>query len=264
MQKNAPKLSVIVPAYKQENTIVKDIKNIISTLEQIRYEWELIVVVDGKLDKTYEKASAVKHSNLKVISYQKNHGKGYAVRYGVARSSGDLIAFLDAGMEINPNGISLLLEHLQWYKADVIVGSKRHQASHVHYPMFRRFLSFGFQMLVYFLFNLRIRDTQVGLKVFRRKVLEDVLPRLLVKRYAFDVELLAVANYLGYKRIYEAPIELNYKFGLPNAGNWKAIRSTFIDTLAIFYRLKIRHYYSNNNKRKWVYDPDLDLRVNVG
>jgi len=258
------KLSVIVPAFKQEKSVTADLKNIVNTLKQIRYPFELIVVVDGREDGTYEQAKKLENEFVKVYGFEKNRGKGYAVRYGMARSSGDIIAFLDSGMEINPNGISLLLEHLEWYKADVIVGSKRHPASKVNYPLFRRILSLSYQILVFLLFGLKIKDTQVGLKVFRRKVLEDVLPRLLVKRYAFDVEMLAVAHYLGYKRIFEAPVEIEYNFSLAQAAKWDTVLNMLIDTLAIFYRLRILNYYSNKNKRKWRYDPELEFKVNVG
>ncbi len=258
------KLSVIVPAFKQADSVTADIKNIINTLKQIRYSWELIVVVDGKEDETYNRAKKLESEQIRVYGFEKNRGKGYAVRYGMARSSGDIIAFLDSGMEINPNGISMLLEHLEWYRADVVVGSKRHPASKVNYPFFRRILSLGYQILVFLLFGLRIRDTQVGLKVFRRGVLEDVLPRLLVKRYAFDVEMLAVAHYLGYKRIFEAPVELEYNFSLAAAAKWSNILNMLVDTFAIFYRLKILNYYSDKNKRKWRYDPELEFKVNVG
>ena len=259
------KLSVIVPAYKQEKTIKKDIENIENVLEQIRYDYEMIVVVDGKVDKTFENAKKVRSKRVKVVGYKKNHGKGYAVRYGMARSTGEYIAFIDAGMELDPNGLSMALEHLEWYDADIIVGSKRHPASQVYYPPLRKFLSFGYQMLNFCLFGLRVRDTQAGLKIFRRKVLEKVLPRLLVKRYAFDVEILAVARWLGFNRIYEAPIKLSYNFtDLIHASDWKSVLHMVWDTLAVFYRLRILRYYDDRNKRRWKYDPDLNFRVNVG
>lgn len=257
-------LSVIVPAYKQEKTIAEDLRRIEEVLKQIRYDYEVICVVDGKVDKTFESAERIESAKIKVVGYRKNRGKGYAVRYGMARARGDLIAFIDSGMDIDPNGISMILEHVEWYDADIIVGSKRHPASEVDYPFPRRLLSLATQIMVWVLFGLRVRDTQAGLKIFRRKVLESVLPRLLLKRFAFDVELLAVARRLGYRRIYEAPVKVSHKFSSavkifgPN-GIWRA----FLDTLAVFYRLKILQYYDDKSKRKWVYDKELDMKVNV-
>lgn len=263
-------ISVIVPTFKQENTIVNDLTRIKNVLDKLRYETELICVVDGKVDDTFDNAKkfAKKYDKVKVIGYETNKGKGYAVRFGMAESKGDIIGFMDSGMDINPNGLSLLLEHFEWYKADVIVGSKRHPVSKVDYPWQRRILSIGYQVLVRVLFGLKIKDTQVGMKFFRREVLEKVLPRVLVKAYAFDIEILAVANNLGFKRIYEAPVEIKLNFGgnsdITSQKFIRTIFAMFLDTLAVFYRLYILHYYSDHNQRKWRFDPELNFRVNLG
>lgn len=262
-------ISVIVPCYKQEKTIVRDLKRIKGVLNKLRYPAELICVVDGKVDGTFEKALrfAKKNDNVKAIGYDTNRGKGYAIRFGMAESKGDIVAFIDAGMDINPNGLSMLLEHFEWYDADIIIGSKRHPVSKVDYPWKRRILSMGYQFLVWLLFGLKVKDTQVGMKFFRREVLEKVLPRLLVKRFAFDVEILAVANYLGYKRIFEAPIDVTLSFGgtstITSQRFIRTVLAMLLDTLAVFYRLQILGYYSNKNKRKWRFDPELNFRVNI-
>ncbi len=108
----------------------------------------------------------------------------------------------------------------------------------------------------------------MGMKFFRREVLEKVLPRLLVKRFAFDVEMLAVANDLGYKRIFEAPIDVTLGFGgastITSQRFLRTVIAMFLDTLAVFYRLKILRYYSDENKRKCRFDPELNFRINVG
>ncbi len=263
-------ISVIVPCYKQEKTIVRDLSRIKGIIDNLRYPAELICVIDGRVDRTFEKASkfAKKYSDVKVIGYDTNKGKGYAIRFGMAESKGDIVAFIDSGMDLNPNGLSMLLEHFEWYDADIIVGSKRHPVSKVNYPWQRRILSIGYQFLVWLLFGLKVKDTQVGIKFFKRKVLEKVLPRLLVKRFAFDVEILAVANYLGYKRIFEAPVDVSLRFGgTSTITSQKFLRTVLvmlIDTLSVFYRLKVLRYYSDKNKRKWRFDPELQFRVNVG
>ncbi len=259
-------LSVIVPVYKQEKTIGVDLRQINRALSQTRFAYEIIAVVDGKkIDRSFEEAKKVRLSCLRVIGYPDNRGKGYAVRYGMARARGKRVAFIDAGMDIDPNGISMILEHMEWYGADIIVGSKRHPASQVDYPLLRRFYSFSYHFLVRLLFGLRLKDTQTGLKVFRREVLEKVLPRLLVKRFAFDVELLAVARYLGFKKIYEAPVKLNKKrFQFSSTIKFRDGFWALWDTLAIFYRLKILRYYRDGNRRRWRYDKNLKMRINIG
>ncbi len=263
-------ISVIVPVYKKEKTIVKDLKRIYEVLQRLRYPTELICVIDGKIDKSFEKALKLtkKYPNLKVMGYETNKGKGYAIRFGMSQSHGDIVGFIDSGMDLNPNGLAMLLEHFEWYEADIIVGSKRHLVSKVEYPWQRKILSFGYQMLVFVLFGLRIRDTQVGMKFFRREVLEKVLPRLLVKEFAFDVEILAVSNYLGFKRIFEAPIDIKLELGgmssITNKTFLRIAVAMMMDTLAVFYRLKILRYYADGNRRKWRFDPELNFRVNIG
>lgn len=265
---NQKLVTIIIPAYKQENTIVKDVSRIVDVMTNTRWAFEVIVVIDGFVDKTYEKAKKLERMDVKVIGYQTNKGKGYAIRYGMARALGDYILFIDSGMDIDPNGISMILEHMEWYGADVMVGSKRHLASKVSYPFIRRMYSWVYQIFVRILFGLKIKDTQSGLKVYKREVLEKVLPRLLVKEFAFDVEMLAVSRYLGFKKIYESPIYIDWKRNNSSFGPFlfmeKNIRNMIVDTLAVFYRLKILRYYSDKSKRKWVYDKELDLNVNTG
>lgn len=255
-------VSLIIPAYKQERTILRDLTRIKGVMDQLRYDYEVIVVVDGILDKTYQKAKTIKSSKVKIIGYKETSGKGHAVKFGMWRAKGDIIAFIDAGMDINPNSISMLLEHLEWYNAHIIVGSKLHPVSKVNYPSERKLLSFGYRLLVKVLFGLSIRDTQVGIKLFRRKVLEKVLPRLLVKKYAFDIELLVVARYLGFKRIYEAPVELKLRgnSSITSKDILSIILNMLWDTLAVFYRLNIKHYYDTKNRKQWKFDPESMLR----
>lgn len=256
MQKNDSKklLSVIVPAYKQGRTIKKDLENIDRTLKTglpKDYDYEIICVVDGYFDNTASEAKKVKSTKVKVYGYEKNMGKGYAVRYGMKYAKGALISFLDAGMDISPAGIMMLMDHMKWYNADIIVGSKRHPVSQVNYPLTRYIFSVGYHLGVRVLFGLPLTDTQSGIKIFKRKVVEKILPRLLVKTYAMDIEMLAVARYLGFKRIYEGPIEVHFDKTNSNI-NWKTIFRMLWDTVAVFYRLYILHYYDDKNQPNWI------------
>jgi len=246
-------LSVIVPAYRQEKTIKRDLLNIINTLENGLHniDFEIICVVDGKLDNTFNEAEKVKSKHLKVYEYKENQGKGYAVRFGMSKAKGDLISFLDAGMDISPKGIMMLMAHMDWYNADIIVGSKKHPASRVNYPFLRKVLSLGYHIGVKILFGLDLMDTQSGIKIFRREVVDKILPRLLVKTYAMDIEMLAVAKYFGFERIYEGPIEVTFDKST-SAIRWDTSFWMAWDTLAVFYRLKILHYYDDSNKKNWL------------
>ena len=267
-------ISVVVPAYKKESTIISDITRLYKTLSETRFNFELIIVEDGKLDDTEKVFLAHLESSpdlakkVTFVGYKTNKGKGYAVRYGMARAKGDYIAFIDAGMEIDPSGISILIEHMLWYSADIMVGSKRHPASKTNISNIRRIYSWGYYNLVKLMFGIQVTDTQTGLKVYKREVLEKVLPRLLVKEYAFDIELLAVARRLGYKRIFDAPVEIHLDVTSDSKITSfifnKAIRSMLLDTCAVFYRLHILKYYDDESSRQWKFDEELMMRVNTG
>ena len=247
------KISIILPAYKQEKTIREDIESLKRSLVELPMIFEIIVVIDGNMDKTYDAIKDLRSKNIKIYMYEKNEGKGFAVKYGMRKAHGDVIGFIDAGMDISPASISMLINHMIWYDADVIVGSKLHPVSQVEYPFIRKILSWGWRTLTHLLFGFKVRDTQVGLKIFKRKVAKYVFPRLLVKKFAFDVEMLAVAYTLGYKRIFEAPIKLNFKgaSSITSIGLWKVISLMVLDTLAIFYRIRIIRYYRKSNRKNW-------------
>jgi len=244
-------LTVVVPAYKKERTIKADLELIVKTLMDglpQEYDYEIICVVDGRLDATEERAKKVKSEKIKVLGYKENRGKGYAVRYGMKEAKGDVVSFLDAGLEISPKGIMMLMAHMDWYNADIIVGSKRHPASRVNYPLKRKIFSVGYHFGIKLMFGLPLRDTQSGIKIFRREVVDAILPRLLVKRYAMDIEMLAVAKHLGFDRIYEAPIEVHFDKSTTTI-DWKTVFRMAWDTLGVFYRLRVLHYY--DDKSRW-------------
>ena len=238
-------ISLIIPAYRQEQTIVKDIKNINNVLSNLPVGHELIVVVDGFIDRTLEKVNKIKNIEVKALGYEKNTGKGFAIKYGVEKAKGDIIGFIDAGMDLNPSEISIMLDIMDWNSADIVVGSKLHPESKVSYPFVRKILSWGYRTLTHILFGFKVRDTQVGLKLFKKKVAKDVFSKIIVKKFAFDIEVLAVAYKLGYTKIYEAPIKLNLKSAssITSSNFWNVIFWMLWDTAAVFYRLKILRYY---------------------
>ncbi len=263
---NNPFISVIVPCFQKEKEIKYDIQEIDRVMKRFSFPFEIIVVVDGMTDKTFENAKKIKSQHVKVYGYATNKGKGYAIRYGMVRSRGGIVGFIDSGRDLSPAGIPMLVNKLLKEDADIVIGSKRHVYSRVKYPLDRKIISWFGQLLIKLLFGLDIKDTQVGMKFFKRKVLDDVLPRLLVKRFAFDIEILAVAKHLGYRKIYEAPVEITYNFesSVLSQSLFKVLVDTLIDTLAIYYRLAILRYYDNGNRRRWKYDPDLDFNINIG
>lgn len=240
------RLSIVIPAYNENEIILETLKECIFSLNGVKPE--LIVVDDGSLDGTLEKVQkfAKENRNVKVVTYGGNQGKGYAVKYGFQHATGDLVAFIDADLNLHPRQIITLMKYMEKYDVDVVVGSKRHPKSKVNYPFERRVLSDIYYIFVKTLFGIPVKDTQVGLKLYKREVLEDVLPKVMVKRYAFDIEILANAHRLGYK-IMESPVELKMSFG--SHVNMKAIWNMLVDTSAVFYRMKILKYYDEKKSQ---------------
>lgn len=235
------KLSVIVPAYREGGHIHENLGKLLRELDLLGRTFEVIVVSDGNTDETAREAERVVSPHIKVIEYNRNMGKGYALRCGVAHSSGELVTFIDADMELDPRYIRGFIAVMESFDCDAVVGSKRHPMSNVHYPPARRFQSLVYQVLIRTLFHVKVRDTQTGLKLFRRRVLEEVVPLLAIKRFAFDLELLVVARQLGYKKVMEAPVDLDYKF--ESTADLKATWNVLWDTAAIFYRLRFLRFY---------------------
>jgi glycosyltransferase involved in cell wall biosynthesis len=239
-----PHLSVVVPAYRDGAKIQGSLERLQRALDTTGMTWEIVVVVDGdRLTAQY--AQRARSSRVHVFGYQQNRGKGFALRYGMTKARGELVTMIDSDMEIAPEEIGRMTRLLDLYGADMVVGSKRHPLSEVHYPPFRRFQSVCYQVLVRLLFRVNLRDTQTGLKVMRREVADRVIQVALVKRFAFDLELVVLAHRFGFRRIIEAPVRIEY--GFSSTTNFRAALRVVWDTLAIFYRMRLRHWYDRRN-----------------
>ncbi len=232
-----------MPAYNEATRIESSIEETAKAFNNFGYSWELILMDDGSYDDTYEKANALskKYPQLIVKRNPFNLGKGRAIKKAARYVTGDYVVFIDADMDLHPVQFQTLFDIMRLDNADIVIGSKLHPNSIVHYPFQRRIISLVYYLLVRALFNLPCHDTQTGLKLFRADVLRKVLPRILVKKFAFDLEILVNANHLGYK-ITEAPIVLNNQRPYGRIGG-RAIFTTLWDTLAIFYRMHILKYY---------------------
>jgi glycosyltransferase involved in cell wall biosynthesis len=241
-----PHLSVIVPAYREGKRIYENLTRLVGELDKLDTTYEVVVVSDGNTDATVREARRVREPRIRVFHYPMNSGKGFALSLGVAQCEGELVTFIDADMELDPANIGIFLDIMKASNCDAVIGSKRHPESKVAYPKFRRFQSWVYQMAIRLLFELNVRDTQTGLKLFRRGVLQEALPLLAIKKFAFDLELLVVARQLGYRNVCEAPIALDYQF--ESTVNLRSALSVLWDTAAIFYRLRILHYYDRRSR----------------
>jgi dolichol-phosphate mannosyltransferase len=238
-------ISFIVPAYNEALHIEDTLGAIDAVIQDKNMPYEIVVVDDGSIDKTYLKATryANRNGHVKVLSYPKNMGKGYAVKKGFLNANGNIVFFTDGDMEIDFDNISDYVHALE--NGDIVIASKKHPNSHVDVPLSRKILSQCFNTLVHLLTGVPQKDTQSGLKAMKKTAFNNIFPRLAVKRYAFDVELLAVANLYGLK-VVELPvnIKLEAKF------KPKEIWLMFLDLLGIAYRLRIIHWYKRSLPKK--------------
>ncbi|MDD5476670.1 MAG: glycosyltransferase family 2 protein [Candidatus Omnitrophica bacterium] len=238
------KVSVIMPAYKEVGHIANSIDITAKTFQDFGCPWELIVVDDGSEDGTYEAAleAAKKYPGCVIVKKNAfNIGKGRALKRAIHFVTGDYTVLLDADMDLHPLQIVTLFDIMRLNNADVVIGSKMHPNSVVNYSLQRRMISLGYYIFVKILFGLPCHDTQTGLKLFKTKVLKDVFPRILVKKFAFDLELLVNVFHLGYK-ITEASIVLTpqRRFGRVS---FSSIYTTWWDTCAVWYRMYVLKYY---------------------
>jgi len=244
MENLKAKVSVIMPAYNEANCILNSIEETAKTLEAFVSSWQIIILDDGSSDDTFENATTLMQSYPGRLVVKKNPfhlGKGRAIKKALHYADGDYVAFLDADMDIHPKQIKTLFEIMQSNNADIVIGSKLDPNSKVNYPLERRIITWVYYFFVRLLFNLPCHDTQTGLKLFKIEVLRKVFPRILVKQFAFDLEVLVNAYHLGY-RIAEAPIVMNGRKSFGHIGI-RALYTILLDTLAIFYRLRILKYY---------------------
>ena len=232
-------VSIVMPAYNVGRKILYAISNLEREIKNVTDDYEIIVVDDGSNDNTYDLIMDLRNPRVKIIRNMKNMGKGYSVKRGVLASTGQYVLMADADMEISYKDIEKYIRILKYF--DIIIGSKRHPDSIYIAPISRKILSLCFNMIVRLLTGIKVSDTQTGFKAFRGDAIRKIMNLVLVKRYAFDVEILAVANLLGMK-IYEMPVKIELGRGFA----FKSILYMLIDLLGIVYRLRIIKWYQRN------------------
>ncbi len=202
-------VSILLPAYQLADQIAGNIARTAAAVAPVAGV-EIVVCDDGSSDGTGDLArvEAAKHHNVTIVAHETNRGKGAALLEAFVASHGETVVFLDGDLDLPPEQIPALLDRFTGSGADVMVGAKQQAMAPGRYPGLRRFLSRVFSGVVGVLFRLPVTETQTGLKVFRRPALADTMPRLKVKRYSFDLELLARIDHAGFSMV-ETPVELS-------------------------------------------------------
>lgn len=203
-----PKLSVVIPSYNEAERIAPTITYTHEFLKKQGYDFEILVVVDGAKDTTAAVVAGLQPEmpELRLINNPQNHGKGYVVRQGMLEATGDIRLFMDADNSTKVDHITEFMQHFD-QGADIVVGSRRIAGANiaVHQGFVRDFLGGVFRLIVHTIVPLGVTDSQCGFKAFTASAAEQVFPKQTINRWAFDVEILAIARRLRL-RIKEAPI----------------------------------------------------------
>lgn len=224
-------ISAIVPAFNEEKTIL-------STIEKLRQYCEQVIVVDdGSTDDTFYEAELGTGCIIRKVRPQ---GKGSAIKtgYKMVTSIADYVLLIDAD-QFDPKEIDTFLRVLTLYNADAVIGSKKHEYSVVDYSFVRRIVSECYRFFIWCLFGLPLRDTQCGFKLFKREALDKVLPKVVTKQFAFDLELLVAMREQKF-RIVDSPVFV-YK-AEKSSIRVGHIFQTLIDTLAVWWRKQNGYY----------------------
>lgn len=195
-------LSIVVPAYNEAAYIGTAISEISAYLDTRNIEGEIIVVDDGSSDKTQQACEEIggQNSRVRCLAHDTNQGKGQAVRTGVKASHGDIVLFTDADLSTPVEEIDGLLAAFD-SDCDLVIGSRHLPGAEIRtpQPFMRRFMGDRFRCLARSMLNLKVSDITCGFKAFRADAAREVFERSTISGWAFDAELLVIANELGLK-----------------------------------------------------------------
>ncbi len=200
-----PGVTIVLPAYRLGEVIGANARRVVAACVDL--EPQVVVVDDGSDDDTYAEAMAASKEvpEVEVLRHPRNLGKGEALFSGWKVARAPWVVFLDGDLDLPPEQVPRVVALLD--TSDVVVGAKQTHMSTGGYPPLRRFMSRMYAVGTSKLFRLPIHETQTGLKAFRREVLEEILPRVGMRGWAFDLELMVRAHRSGY-RLTETDVEV--------------------------------------------------------
>jgi glycosyltransferase involved in cell wall biosynthesis len=215
-----PKLSIVIPAYNEAARLGRSVTTILSYLSERRYRAELIVVDDGSTDGTTEVAQEAMRDagsvEARVIRYEENRGKGYAVRLGLLAAKANIALFSDADLSSPITEAPKLVDPIQRGECDLTFGSRAldRRLIGIHQPWRREQGGRVFNLIVRLATALPFWDTQCGFKAFRMNVCRPLIESAQIDRFGFDVELIYLGH-LAQLRLREVPVRWNHEAGGP-------------------------------------------------
>jgi len=235
------KISLVIPTYKKRNIVLDQLERLHGYLSRINPNFELIFVIDGYIDDTKELLELyIKENNLKnikVVGYEHNMGKGYAVRYGLAKATGDIVGFIDADTDILIRTLGKAIKEIKNDYTDVVIPSKFHKDSNIDMTLGREILSYGLVYLNKILLRLpkNVSDVGCGLKLFRKEVAKRVFKPITIDGFAFDSELINEIGKQGWS-VSVVPLYLSKNRDASTSANIKDTVSMIRDIFKIFLK----------------------------
>ena len=232
-QMNPITTALVLPAYNKASVIRQCLEGLLHVSDDEGLSLSILVVDDGSSDNTADVVRRFEDNRVQLLELGSNHGKGAAIRSGVAHLGGmhDNIGWFDADLDIFPSTFALLARALERLPGtDGVIASKTHPESTIDYPITRRIGSMAFSLFVRTLIGVRFRDTQTGAKLFRAQCARALTSQCVIDGFAFDVEILALAEKNNHT-IVEAPAELKLQIG--STVSISNILSAFRDVLTV-------------------------------
>lgn len=198
-------LSVIVPVYNESNRL-EGLVEISQYLEQFPASTELVVVDDGSTDQTLQKLKKLKKKiSFVLVSYHQNQGKGYAIKQGMLKATGEWRLFMDVDLSVPLEYVEKIWQVRSY--ADVVIGSRRKKTAVIatRQPKLRESMGFMFTRLVQLVLGLRFVDFTCGFKLFSEQAAYDIFSRQQIKRWSFDAEILFLTKLRDWS-VYEFPV----------------------------------------------------------
>jgi glycosyltransferase involved in cell wall biosynthesis len=232
------KISLVLPTYKKEREVIDQLERLYGYLSRINPDFELIFVIDGYVDDTKNILEKYINENrlkkAKVIGYKENRGKGYAVRYGMKKATGDVIGYIDADTDIQIRSLGYAIKEIKKSDVYAVIPSKMHKDSNVEMTFTRKIFSYGLIAVnrVFLKLPQNITDVGCGLKLFKKDLILRILPNLKINRFAIDSEILNEIGKVGYS-VSVTPFFLNKNRSQSTSANIKEVSRMIKDILSI-------------------------------
>ncbi|MEQ1851972.1 MAG: dolichyl-phosphate beta-glucosyltransferase [Chthoniobacteraceae bacterium] len=206
-----PFLSIVIPAYNEVHRLEASIRALREYLHSAPWSHEVLLVIERSTDGTLALARRLTegHAAFRVIGHDVQRGKGHAVRSGMLHARGEIAFFMDADLSTPLQEMERFIARFSESPVvDVLVGNRQHARSEIlmRQHFLRRKMGQTFNAILRTIAGIRLADTQCGFKAFRRAAREAIFPLQKLDGFAFDVEVLLLAEKLGFK-VEDMPVE---------------------------------------------------------